>query len=314
MQMPASSAALTIASPSIISVLPASTDSDRRARGLHRLDRRHADDRHVEPHVLIRLRDLDDAHAGAGELAGARDDRVGPLHRLDGDDGRRLHRDRLADVEAGDGVGDAVAEREVAPARSSSGARRVSTPSRASSGARNAVEFNSSMPLSRSASAMPPIRPSVFFAFSRISTPQQRQRRRSHDGEQLGVLDLPRHHRLRDAGVLEQLEQRAELPERNPVEGGRGRTRGQVGQIGERFVLERDDGDVVAGAARRVEDEEGKAAVPAMRPRAHGHACSAYFVRRRTSSARRDARRRMTPRCDVRMKSIRYCTSGHASD
>src|SRR5206468_12191304 len=33
----------------------------RRAGGLHRVDRRDADDRHVEPHVLIWLRDLDDA-------------------------------------------------------------------------------------------------------------------------------------------------------------------------------------------------------------------------------------------------------------
>src|SRR3954464_10174186 len=37
-----------------------------RACGFHRLDRRHADHRHVETHVLVRLRHLDDRHAAAG--------------------------------------------------------------------------------------------------------------------------------------------------------------------------------------------------------------------------------------------------------
>ena len=40
-----------------------------RAGGLHRLNRRHADDRHVEPHVLVRLGHLDDAHARARRAA-----------------------------------------------------------------------------------------------------------------------------------------------------------------------------------------------------------------------------------------------------
>ena len=50
---------------------PARVDRQRRRAGaLHRLDRRDADDRHVESHVLVRLRDLDDAHAAARELSG----------------------------------------------------------------------------------------------------------------------------------------------------------------------------------------------------------------------------------------------------
>ena len=192
----ASSAALTIASPSIISVLPASTDSTRRAGGLHRLDRRHADDRHVEAHVLLRLRDLDDPHAPAGQLTGARDHRIGPFHRFDRDDRRRLDGDRLADVEAGDRVGDAVAEREIGllVARSALAASaRLPAPAAAS---RNAVESRSVMPWSRSTSATAEMIASVFRALSRISTPSARQV--GHDvGEQLGVLDLSGHHRLR---------------------------------------------------------------------------------------------------------------------
>ena len=84
-----------------------------RAGGLHRLDRRDADHRHVEPHVLLRLGHLDDARPGPGDLAGAADHRVGPFHRLDRDHRLVLHDDRLADVERRDGVGHAVAEGEV---------------------------------------------------------------------------------------------------------------------------------------------------------------------------------------------------------
>ena len=62
------------ASPSIISVLPASTDSADRAGRAHRLDRRDADDRHVEAHVLLRLRHLDDARR-----RGRRDARRGAI-------------------------------------------------------------------------------------------------------------------------------------------------------------------------------------------------------------------------------------------
>ena len=188
----------TIASPSIISVLPASTDSAVAPAARIACDRRHADDRHVEPHVLVRLGDLDDADAGAGELAGARDHRVGAFHRLDGDDGRRLDGNRLADVEAGDGVGHPVAELEVAAARPRSARARSARPSRASSGARNAVESISSMPWSRSTSATPEM--------SRVGVPRlaaasaRQQRQVGHDaGEHLRVLHLAGHHRLGDA-------------------------------------------------------------------------------------------------------------------
>ena len=171
----------------------------------------------------------------AGQLAGARDDRVGPFHRLDRDDGRRLHRDRLADVEAGDRVGDAVAERRDRRAPRRSARAAVSTPSRASSGARNAVESSSSMPWSRSTSATPAMSASVFLRLEPHQHAEQRQV--GHDvGEQLGVLHLAGHHRLRDAGVLQQADALAELAERDPVERGRRRPRRERRRDRERFL------------------------------------------------------------------------------
>src|SRR5437867_10765142 len=43
---------------------PGIDGQERQTGGLHRLDRRDAHDRHVEAHVLIRLRHLDDAEIG----------------------------------------------------------------------------------------------------------------------------------------------------------------------------------------------------------------------------------------------------------
>ena len=57
---PASSARRTISSRSKTSVRPGVDRQRDGARRPHRLDRRSPDDRHVEPHVLIRLRDLHD--------------------------------------------------------------------------------------------------------------------------------------------------------------------------------------------------------------------------------------------------------------
>ena len=65
---------------------------------------------------------------GAGQRAGARDRRVGAFHRLDRHHGAILDDDRLADVEAGDRVGDAVAEREVGAHRRRSAARASARP------------------------------------------------------------------------------------------------------------------------------------------------------------------------------------------
>ena len=47
------------------------------------------------------------------EMTRPADHLVGPFHRLDGDDRLVLHGDRLADVERGNGIGDAIPELEV---------------------------------------------------------------------------------------------------------------------------------------------------------------------------------------------------------
>ena len=70
------------------------------------------------------------------------------------------------------------------------------------------------------------------------------------------MLDLARHDCLRHAGRLQQADALPELADRNPMEGGRRRSGRDVGEVGKRFFLQRDDGDVVAGAARGVEHQK----------------------------------------------------------
>ena len=73
---------------------------------------------HVEPHVLLRLGDLDERPAaGPAELAGALDAAVGPLDGLDGQGGLLLDGDRLADVEPAHLLGQRPAELDVLPLR-----------------------------------------------------------------------------------------------------------------------------------------------------------------------------------------------------
>ena len=263
MQMPASSAALMIASPSIISVFPASTDRTRRAGGLHRLDRRDADHRHVEPHVLVRLRDLDDADAGAGELAGARDHRVGAFHRLDRDDRRRLHRDRLADVEAGDGVGDAVAERR---GRACSSSRRRAARQHASPRQQRREERRRDRAArcrwSRSTSAMPRDERVGVPASSAASARRAASRSGTMTANSLVCLTWPAITACVDAGVLQQLDAACRA--------GRARSSGTRRRAAARRASA-SSGNVSSlsamtvtswpGAARRVEDQEREAAV-----------------------------------------------------
>ncbi len=98
------------------------------------LDGRDADGGHVEPHVLLRLGDLDERPAaGPAELAGALDAAVGPLDGLDGQRGPLLDGDRLADVEPAHLLGQVPAELDVFLLRRQSGARRVRIPSFTSS-------------------------------------------------------------------------------------------------------------------------------------------------------------------------------------
>ena len=214
----------------------------------HRLDRRDADDRHVEPHVLLRLRDLDDADAGAGEMAGAGDHFVGAFHRLDGHDRLVLHRDRLADVErrrsrrpCGSRTRSPSAPPRSARARS---ARRRS----ASSGVRNAVESISSMPWSRSTSATAPMMPSVFL---RRQLRQHREQRHVRDDAAENIFvcfTWPAITACVTPASLQQLDARARAGRaRSSGSSLRGRAAASF-EFGKRLFLGGDDGDVVARA------------------------------------------------------------------
>ena len=85
-----------------------------------------------------------------------------------------------------------------------------------------------------------------------------------------------------------------------------GGARGDRDQGGNASSFEGDHRHVMAGSARGVQHQEGESAVPCDEPETHYSSAS-------TSSCRRVARRRMTPRLDERMNSIRYCTSVQAS-
>src|SRR6185503_17986542 len=119
-------------------------------------------------------------------------------------------------------------------------------------------------------------------------------------------LDLARHQRFGHSGLFEHADALAELTERNPVHRRRWRFRGALRQIRKGFFFDGDDGDVIAGAACRVEHQKRKASVP-------GYQAEPLHSSASTSSARRVARRRMTPRVEERMNSTRYWTSGQES-
>ena len=92
-------------------------DREDPAAGLaHRLDRVDADRRHVEPHVLLRLGNLDDGEAAAA-AQGPRspDGRVGPLNGFQRDDRHVVDDDRLTDVETAKLFGNLPTEADVAP-------------------------------------------------------------------------------------------------------------------------------------------------------------------------------------------------------
>ena len=135
MVMPASSAAANTASPSSISVLPASIDSALAPADAHRLDRRQADDRHVEPHVLLRLRDLDDrARPGPARWPARPITSSVPSIASTATTAWCLTAIVWPMSSAGDRVGHAVAELEVLAAPRRSARACVSTPAPASSG------------------------------------------------------------------------------------------------------------------------------------------------------------------------------------
>ena len=227
------------------------------------------DDRHVETHVLLRLRHLDDAHAGTGQVPGPADHFVGPFHRLDRDDGLVLHGDRLADVERGDRVGHPVAEREILRAPRSFGARRSARP-RGRAAARGTPSSRcSSMPSSRITSATAEISASVLRALRRVSTDSS-VRSGMMPEKILTCLTCPAITARDTPAAFQDLDALAELPERHPVEVRAGVARRRF-EVRERLFLDRDDGDVVAQAAGARSTRNGNRPLPAMRPiLAHG--------------------------------------------
>ena len=61
---------------------------------------------------------------------------------------------------------------------------------------------------------------------------------------------------VRDAGVLQDLEERAEMADRHPMQVGLRRAGGRGLEVFRRFFLDADDGDVVAERSRGIEHEE----------------------------------------------------------
>ena len=217
--MPASSADAKTCSPSSTSVRPASTDSaDAPATRIAWIVAI-ADDRHVEAHVLLRLGHLDDPHAGPGELPGAADHLVGPFHRLDRDHRLVLHGDRLADVERRRSRRPCGSRTRNPRAPRSLGARSVSTPS---PGEQRLEERRRVQQLDALVAHHVGDRRNQRIGVARLEPGEHRQQRQiGHDaGEDLDVLDLPGHHRLGDAGRLENLDALAQVAERDPVKVG----------------------------------------------------------------------------------------------
>ena len=240
-------------------------------------------DRHVEPHVLLRLRDLDDAHAGPGEVSGAPDHFVGPLHRLDRDDRLVLDGDRLTDVERRDGVSHPVAEREVLALLVRRRARRSACPRRraAAAGTRSNRAARSLRRACTSATAE--ISASVLRALSRVSTDSS-VRSGMMPEKIFACLTWPAITACGDAGRLQDLDALAELAERHPVE-VRARLARRRLEIGKRLLLDGHDGDVVAEAAGALQHQKGKPAV------AGNETDSAHAARRQAALERRADRR-----------------------
>ncbi len=225
-----------IASPSIMSVFPASTDSA------------------VAPAARIAcivatpttgtsnrmscfgLATLTMRTPGPARCPARRNDLVGAFHRLDGDDRLMLHRDRLPDVQRRDRVGHAVAELEILlllagrrPSRQHAWFREQRRDERRGVDELDAVVAQHGGHGADQTVGVPP---------AQLGEDGKQRRVRNDVGEDFGVLHLPRHHGMGHAGLLQHLDAGAELPERDPVDVALLAAGGLV-QLGEGFFLER---------------------------------------------------------------------------
>ena len=142
--------------------------------------------------------------AVAGEVAGARDGFVGAFHGLDRDHRLMLHGDGLADIEAGNGIGHAIAELEILALRLVRRAiAQLSLAREQRLEKRRRVEQ-----LDAALAHQVGDRADQRVGVEPLQLAHHRQRRQvGHEAaEDLGVLDLPGHHRLRDLVVFEDLQ------------------------------------------------------------------------------------------------------------
>ena len=139
-------------------------------------------------------------HAGAGQLAGARDHFVGAFHRLDRDDGLVLDGDRSGRCRGRQSRRPSRSRTRSPSARRRSARASSARPRRPAAARSNAVESISSIP--RRAARPPPRRSARRCSrASAASAPTGTVRSGMMPPKDLGVLDLPGHHRLRDAGA-----------------------------------------------------------------------------------------------------------------
>jgi hypothetical protein len=213
---------------------------------------------------------------------------VGPFHRFDGDDGLMLHGNRLADVERRNGVGHAVPEREILLfilGRCAPGDDAATREQRLNQ--RRGVQQLDAVVAQHVGH-----RTNQAVGILRRQLPQHAEERQVGDDapEDLGVLHLPGHHGVADAGGLQDRDALPELAEGNPMN-RYAAPPGRVGQLWKRLFLRRDDGDVVALRARGVEHEKRKASVPGNQANVHRGVILPRRALRSSASAYAESRR-----------------------
>ena len=232
--------------------------------------------------------------------AGARDRRVGALHRLDRDDGARPSRRSSGRCRGRRWRRPCGSRTPGRPPRRASGARRGQHAGRGQQRLqeRGRVEqLDALAPACTSATAA--ISASVFCAVSRRSTREQRQV--GHEvREDLHVLDLAGHHRLGDRRRPCSTEMHlAELAERHPVQRGAARLGARRSSAGAASSLMATTVTRGPGACAASRTRNGKRPLPAMRP--SGSAARSRPATRPRRPRRRRAgsvRRSMTPRVE----------------
>ena len=245
---------------------PAGVDRQRAGAGdAHRLNRGHADDRHVEAHVLVRLGDLDDATPGPARWPARPITSSVPSMASTATTAWCFTAIVWPMSSAGDRIGHPVAELE-SPAAPRPSARGASTRRPGPATAAAAPSSRSARcPLSRSTSATAPMRPSVFLLRSLLSTDMNVRSGMIPPAKIFVCLTCPAITAWVTPASFSTLMHLPELAERNPVN-RRTVPAGRVVQFRERLFFRGDDGDIVSLRARRVEHEEREAAVSRDKP------------------------------------------------